>query len=108
MSVEEEGVVDAISVERVSGTVVLTISDHLEWDEANEHHLLLQKKINRYLAFVESGELLEEYPNAKGRSVRIDVVCRYEPSGIGREFLSRAETTISEAGFAFAWRVLAA
>jgi uncharacterized protein DUF6572 len=108
MSVEQEAVVDAIGVETGSGTVVLTISDHLQWDESNEHLLTLQNKINRYLAFIESGELLKKYPNAEGRPVRIDVVCMYEPTPIGRAFLSRAESTIISAGVSFGWRVLAA
>ena len=108
MSVEQEAVVDAIGIETATGIVVLTISDHLAWDAANGHLLTLQNKINRYLAFIESGELLEKYPNANAKAVRIDVVCRYEPTPMACTFLARAESTIIQAGFSFGWRVLAA
>jgi hypothetical protein len=108
MSVKESGVVDAIGVEKGSDAVVLTISDHLEWDHDNEHLLTLQDKINRHLAFIESGELLEKYPDAAGRPVRIDVVCKYAPSETALTFFSRAEAAIRDAGFSFGWRVLAA
>ena len=37
--------------------VVLTITDHLEWDIENEHLLILQDKINAYLGAIEDGEL---------------------------------------------------
>lgn len=105
MTVEEARVVDAVGIESATGIVVLTISDNLEWDEANEHLLTLQSKINAYLAFIESGELQEQYPDATGRSVRIDVVCLHQPTEVARQFLSIAESTIREAGFAFGWRV---
>ena|SRR5439155_122735 len=108
MSVEEESIVDAIGVARDSNVVVLTISDHLDWDQANEHLMTLQSKINRYLAFIESGELLEKYPEAAGRPVRIDVVCKHAPSQAALAFLAKAEAAVRHAGFSFGWRVLAA
>ena len=35
------------------------------------HQGVSQAKINRYLAFVESGEVLERYPDARTRPVRL-------------------------------------
>ena len=49
--------------------VVLIISDHLEWGgkaEQGEHLQLLQDKLNTYVAFIESGEIYTEIPNALG------------------------------------------
>ena len=108
MSVEDHAVVDAIGMTRDAGTVVLTISDHLPWDETNEHLLTLQAKLNRYLAFIESGELHETYPAAKGKPVHIDLVCKYPPSQDGGRFLAQAEATVRNAGLSLSWRVLAA
>jgi hypothetical protein len=54
MTIEDARIVDFIGVDPVTGHVVLTITDHLPWD-SDEHVLLLQDKLNRYLAFVESG-----------------------------------------------------
>jgi hypothetical protein len=45
MSVDQTDVVDFISLNQ-QGEVVLTVSDHLPWDEANEHCLLLQEKLS--------------------------------------------------------------
>lgn len=47
MSIDQSETVDIIS-QAPDGTVVLTISDHLEWDAENEHLLLLQEKLNSY------------------------------------------------------------
>jgi hypothetical protein len=59
MSVEQKDVIDAIGVNKESGEVVLTISDHLDWEDTSAHLLVLQDKINTYIAFIESGEILQ-------------------------------------------------
>lgn len=66
VSVEDPGVVDIISLDKQTGCVTLTISDHLDWTDTVQHERLLEEKLNKYLAFVESGEILERYPEARG------------------------------------------
>ena len=61
--------IDVIGIDRQTGQVVLTISDHLDWSDSIAHQKILQEKLNRYLAFVESGEIMESYPDAKDRAV---------------------------------------
>ena len=77
----------------------LTISDHLEWNR--DHLLMLQDKINAYLDFIESGQLYEAYPNAKGHSLVIDLVIQYRPSPDGEAFLAKVAAVIEQAGFKF-------
>ncbi|MDB5309776.1 MAG: hypothetical protein JWO38_3978 [Gemmataceae bacterium] len=106
MAVDNPNVIDFIGTAQSSGQVALTIADHLPWDEANEHLGILQAKINRYLEFIESGQLAEEYPNAKpGVLVRIEVVCKYQPSRGGERFLDLARREIKTAGWGFSWSV---
>lgn len=105
MTIEQTKVVDFISIEPSTGNLILTISDHLEWDSTNEHFFLLQEKLNNYLAFIESGEILESFPNAQGRPVTIDLVCKYSPSRQDIEFLEVVKKFIQEAGFKFSYRV---
>lgn len=105
MSVEEVDTVDAIGVEIESGKVVLTIADSLSWKDEARHELALQAKLNTYLSFIESGEILTSYPNAIGRQSVIDVVMRVEPSPRGRRFLSRVREVIEGVGIEFRTRV---
>ena len=99
MSIEQPNVVDAIGIDDPSGDVVLTITDHLEWgDDGKDHLLLLQEKINTYLRFVESGELLESYPAAEGRNAVISVVAKYPPNKDAKEFFDQAASIVSNAG----------
>lgn len=100
MSVRETNKVDFISEDK-SGNIVLTISDHLLWDEENTHLSILQEKINAYLSFIESGEVYTSYPNSKGKKFVIRVVMLHEPNEIAREFLNHVKNTLSEAGYSF-------
>jgi hypothetical protein len=53
MAVDDKNVIDLVSISP-EGKVVLTISDHLEWNTENDHLLILQDKINLYLGVLES------------------------------------------------------
>jgi hypothetical protein len=92
MSIEESDVVDIISINRMTGHVVLTNSDQLDWSNSVAHQLLLQSKFNRYLAFVESGEILESYPASKDRPVVFEVVFQFPPGESGRAFVAKASS----------------
>ena len=85
---------------------MLTISDHLPWDENNEHLLVLQAKLNSYLIFIESGEIFESYPTAKNKSFIIDVVMKCTPNKVALVFLTRIKETIENIGVQLRWRKL--
>jgi hypothetical protein len=105
MSVTQSALVDAIGIDKRTNEVILTIADHLPWDDQS-HLEMLQAKLNTYLAFVESRELLATYPDAANRAVCISLVLRFQPNPRGLTFLNNASQTIRKAGFAFSWRLL--
>lgn len=104
MSIDQTSVVDAIGVDNSSGDVILTITDHLEWS-SNDHLLMLQEKLNAYLSFVESGEILNTLTDAKGRNVLINVVCKYPPDKSGVDFLNQVTGFIESAGMKFQYQL---
>jgi hypothetical protein len=104
MAVDNPDVVDIVSDDPY-GRVVLTISDRLDWDDPASHLYTLQAKLNRYLAFIESGELLESRPGAAGKRVAIRVVLQHSPTVEGVGFFEQAKTIVEAAGFDFAYRV---
>jgi hypothetical protein len=99
MSVLESKTIDIISTDK-QGRVVLTVTDHLSWEDENHLHIL-QKKLNAYLAFVESGEVYEKYADAKGRAFLFKVSCKFRPNAEGLDFLTKAKEIIERAGFQF-------
>ena len=107
MSVEQLDVVDVVSIDNDTGHVVLTISDHLDWSDSVRHQTILQAKFNKYLAFVESHEILETFPKAKGRPVAFKVVFKFRPDEDGWRFLAKAKGVIELKGFSLRHEVFA-
>jgi hypothetical protein len=101
MSIKQLDTVDVISEDKESGDVILTISDHMDWSDSAKHQTLLQAKLNKYLAFVEGGEILERYPKAKGRRLIFNIAFKFKPDLEGRKFLSKVKEIIESAGFGF-------
>ncbi len=104
MTVSDTQVIDFLGVSKNTGACTLTITDHLQWTD-QEHLLLLQEKINSYLAFIESGEILEQYPEANKNPITINIVMLHEPSEEAMNFLRQASIVVSGAGFHFTWEV---
>src|SRR5262245_60942829 len=105
MSIENVNVVDDVVVDKATDKAVLIVFDHLAWND-EEHFILLHSKIDSYLGFIESGEILESYPDAQGRVFRIDVVCELAPDAEGERGLEEVAQIVHQAGLSFCWRVL--
>jgi hypothetical protein len=99
IGVEDENAVDLISIDERQSAVILTVRDHLDWSDTVHHQALLQAKLNRYLIFVESGELLTRHPTAKGLPVEFKVVFKFKPDRIAEAFIEEAKEAMSRAGF---------
>jgi hypothetical protein len=100
MTVEQRDVIDFAGADRL-GNFVLTISDHLQWDNVNKHLFFLQEKINAYLRFTESGEIYRKFPEAKGLPVIISVALKFGFPEEANWFFSKASNALEAAGFKF-------
>lgn len=93
MSIEDSNKIDLITVtceDIVPPQVILVITDHLQWSEyTNEHLYQLQEKINKYIEFVESGEMLEKYPDAFGKEIMFKIYFKYSIPHECIEFINR-------------------
>ena len=107
MAVDQPKVIDIVSRDK-DGNIVLTISDHLDWSDAQQHLEVLQDKINTYLTFVESGEIYEKFPAAKGRHAVIEVMFHYKPSPEAYPFLSQVKSIVETSGLGFRFDLFAA
>ncbi|MGA3979568.1 DUF6572 domain-containing protein [Ralstonia nicotianae] len=101
MSIVDSNVVDMIGVPSDDlSLVVMGISDHLDWGSgAQEHLLLLQEKINCYLRFVESGEIYDAFPSARGRRFVIEIIAKYEMNNeSAKDFFVAAKRILEASG----------
>jgi len=104
MTIEEAQVIDIISTAKDGRSVTITATDHLEWG-GKEHLMKIQEKLNSYLAFIESGEIFESYPDSKGKQININIICKYPPDAEGIKFLNLCKGSVENAGFQFCYKV---
>jgi hypothetical protein len=105
MSVEQRMVIDTIST-TPEGRCVLTIFDHLPWEDDN-HLLMLQNKINDYLGYIQSGQLFQARPDARSRELEIRVICKFYPQrDIAVRFLDITQRKLQEAKIRFSYMEL--
>lgn len=96
MSLDRINEVDAIGIDRASGTAVLTIVDSWNWLEEHTHLVALQEKIEAYFAFIESGDVFVLYPKAVNRKLAIEIVTRYPLTEAAKSLLLRAAESANE------------
>lgn len=104
MSVEQIDKVDFISTTS-NDKVQLTISDHLDWNDEENHLLILQDKLNAYLSFIESGQILESYSSALNKEFIISIVMKYEPTENSLIFLNNCKNFLEKKSYEFKWNV---
>lgn len=104
MTIEESNVVDFIGIDKETGAVGLLISDHLEWLPSKNP--LIKDKVNAYLDYIESGELLKAYPDAADRDVYIELVHQYPPTEAALKILTRIRQVAKEVNTGFSWSKL--
>lgn len=106
MNVHKSDIIDAIGIDRESDWVVLTLVDAEPWNVSYQDHLrLLQDKINKYLQFIEQGELANTYPAAKNKSIKIDIVFKHVPNDQAKECLRNAKLAVEKAGYLLSYQI---
>jgi hypothetical protein len=90
MPIDDLSVVDAISLDP-HGVVNLTIFDARDWVDEGRHLLAIQEKINTYFNFIQSGQLLEAYPDAAGKKILINLMTPDQIPSQALELLRRAD-----------------
>lgn len=91
--------VDAISIDKKTGLCTLAIIDSLDWENEEEHLLLLQEKLNVYLSFIEGGEIYTVYEPSKGREFEIKIYFQQASPESCKQFIEQASRIIFDAGF---------
>ena len=97
-TIEDVHKVDAISLDKETNDVVLNIFDHLDWSNEKMHITALQEKIMNYIKFVESKEIEQVFPDAKGKKIKICVVAKYSVTGNALKFIASITETVTNAG----------
>ena len=103
MTIESLQEIDIVTISEDHGRIYLNISDHLGWDTPTKL-LILQQKVNRYLAFIESREMHLQHPQSVQLNPCIKLICMHQPNSNALVFLSQLSEIIEDAGYSFSWQ----
>jgi hypothetical protein len=62
VSVEEADLIDIVGINRETGFVILTISDHLDWSDSTAHQLILKKSSTPTWLLLKAAKSRESIP----------------------------------------------
>ena len=97
MSVVETNKIDAMGISKDKRSLILMLSDHLDWENEANHLYLLQEKINAYLGFIETKQYEKIYSN-KFESYIIDIRSKFAETGNCRKFIEVVNRQIDKYG----------
>jgi hypothetical protein len=103
--VQNPQLMDLITVDPASGDVVLVMMERRHWGESPLQLRQMEEKINRYLAFVLDGFLVQQHPKFLDKPVRIRLDCAEAPQGEAVRFLEAATQAIAAEGLTFEVKV---
>jgi hypothetical protein len=89
MSLENADVIDLVSLSADGQTVTLHLVAAEPWPASGAGALLLQAKVKNYVAFAADGQLVRQYPEARGKNVVIEIRAEH-PLGATEETLIAA------------------
>jgi hypothetical protein len=104
--VENPKVVDLITLEKASDTVVLVMTERRRWGAAAEQFTQIEEKLNRYMGYALDGFLVQHHPQYAGKAVQIRLDCAEEPHGEAVRFVAAMTHATRSHGLQFAVAVL--
>ncbi len=97
MTIEETDRID-ITARRSDGTLVLVISDHMGWEDAEHHRQLLDAKIDSYCEYIRSEDFAAKYPGLAPSQVVILVAGPSPLETDGLEYFAETAKRVAELG----------
>jgi hypothetical protein len=95
--VENADVVDIVSAHPETGEWTLTMVETRPWCGEREQYAQLQTKVNNYLSYVYTGQLVRDYPEAQGRPVELHLSCAHSPSGEAQSVIDAISAAVTRA-----------
>ena len=87
MTVDNPRVIEFVTSDPLSGAVSLVMVEHREWGDTGELLPELREKLNTYFEYVESGQLIADFPDVVGRPIAFVLKHIHELGPREREFI---------------------
>ena len=104
MAIDNTNIIDGIGIDESRSAVCLLLADHLKWEQDDnslseyDHLMLLQDKINAYIAYLESKQYTQQYPNVVFEMAVIEIHFNYDISDNCEKFLNAVQDQIGQYG----------
>lgn len=95
MSVLEKDKVDGLAISKDGKSLIILLSDHLDFRNEEKHLLVLQDKINAYLGFIENQQYKEIYLDKVFENIIIEIHFKYKLTENCRKFINVVNDQIS-------------
>lgn len=103
MAIDNTKVIDAVGIDNGRNAICLLLTDHLTWENDSslseyDHLMLLQEKINSYMAYLETRQYEEQYPHKKFAMAVIEIHFKYEITANCDKFLNTVQSQTAQYG----------
>lgn len=107
MAVRETNVVDFVTHNPKTDTVMLVMVESRDWGDGGGLLPDLQAKFSTYLIYALEGQLREDYPAMAGKPIRFELRTEHAPTQREQEFLDVVTREhLQPEGITFGWRLI--
>ena len=93
LNIEKTNTIDGVAYDEKDLKLVLLLADGMDWHDEKKHLLLLQEKINNYIAYIEGKQYLQKYSNVE--QIEIQIKFLFKETDNCKKFLEQVEKIIS-------------
>jgi hypothetical protein len=104
--VRNPNVVDLVTHDPKTDEYIVIMIEDRPWSDSPEQLDQLLAKINNYVHFVEDGGLVQNFPQAQGKAVRIQIDCNSPSNGESAKLIAQAQQLLLQHGITFAVNVI--
>lgn len=94
LNVERTNVLDAVAYDEENSKLIMLLSDGMDWYDEARHLLLLQEKLNHYIAYIETEQYLKSYP--KPKQIEIQIKFLFKETELCEKFLEQVKQIVKE------------
>ena len=88
-NIEKTDTIDGLAYEQDTSSLILLLTDGMDWSDMNRHLLLLQEKLNNYIWYIDSKQYEEKYPDVKRIELRVSFL--FQEPEVCHKLLERAK-----------------
>lgn len=96
MSIKNTNIIDKIGINTSTDSIALSIIDDMDWTNIDTHLKYIQEKVYRYLDYIESGEMIEDYPKFANRPIIIRIYSKFQIPEDGIKLLNNLKEYLRE------------